>query len=94
VYYQSKITVYGKVQGVGYRASVYDYIKNNSLNIFGNVKNQLDGTVLVIAQANESNLDLLYSFLKKGPTFSKVQKIEYQAEKIENLTYKDFNVIY
>jgi tRNA pseudouridine55 synthase len=65
--------VYGRVQGVGYRYFVKEKAQN--LDIFGYVKNLEDGTVEVLAQGREENLQKLIEELKKGPYLAKVEKI-------------------
>jgi len=66
--------VYGRVQGVGYRYFVKE--KAQILNLFGYVKNLEDGTVEVLAQGREENLQKLIEELKKGPYLAKVEKID------------------
>ncbi len=66
--------VYGRVQGVGYRYFVKE--KAQSLDISGYVKNLEDGTVEVLAQGREENLQKLIEELKKGPYLAKVEKID------------------
>jgi tRNA pseudouridine55 synthase len=66
--------VYGRVQGVGYRYFVKE--KAQILDLFGYVKNLEDGTVEVLAQGREENLQKLIEELKKGPYLAKVEKID------------------
>lgn len=70
--FQAKI--YGKVQGVGYRYFTEKIAKN--LNIFGYVKNLEDGTVEVVAQGKEEDLQKFIEQLKIGPFLAKVEKID------------------
>ena len=55
-----EIIVSGRVQGVGYRM----YSKNiaDSLEVKGSVKNQLDGNVIIIAQADS---EIIEKFIQK-----------------------------
>jgi tRNA pseudouridine55 synthase len=66
--------VYGRVQGVGYRYFVKE--KAHNLDLFGYVKNLEDGTVEVLAQGREENLQKLIEELKKGPFLSRVDKLD------------------
>ncbi|MGC8981430.1 MAG: tRNA pseudouridine(55) synthase TruB [Minisyncoccia bacterium] len=66
--------VYGIVQGVGFRYFVYKNGKN--LNLLGYVKNLEDGTVEVLAQGREKDLQKLIEYLEKGPSLAKVEKID------------------
>ena len=75
--------VYGRVQGVGYRYFVKEKAKD--LDIFGYVKNLEDGTVEVLAQGREENLQKLISELKKGPFLARVDKLDIVFRKIINI---------
>jgi len=75
--------VYGRVQGVGYRYFVKEKAKD--LDIFGYVKNLEDGTVEVLAQGREENLQKLISELKKGPFLARVDKLDIVFRKVINI---------
>lgn len=82
-----KITFYGKVQGVGFRYFTSKFAKKLQLN--GWVKNNDDGTVTVVAQGEEKNIEALVNYLKlffKG----KIEKIEETNEK--PLNFQDFQI--
>ncbi len=66
--------IYGRVQGVGFRFFVEALA--NKLQIFGYAKNLADGTVEVLAQGKERNLQILLNNLKIGPKLAKVEKID------------------
>ena len=66
--------IYGRVQGVGFRFFVEALA--NKLQIFGYAKNLADGTVEVLAQGKEKNLQILLNNLKIGPKLAKVEKID------------------
>jgi len=66
--------IYGKVQGVGYRYFVKE--KAQGLDIFGYVKNLEDGSVEVLAQGREENLQKLIEELKKGSLLSRIDKLD------------------
>lgn len=82
---------YGKVQGVGFRKFVKK--KADEIGVKGYVKNLPDGTVEVVAQADDE--EILESFLqriKDGPEKSSVERfvrknldkeVEYDEFKIE-----------
>jgi len=69
------ITVYGRVQGVGFRA--FTLRAANSLDLKGFVKNNSDGTVFIEAEGNESNLLKLISICKSGPGWAYVERVDY-----------------
>lgn len=60
----------GLVQGVGFRAWVKR--KATALNITGEVRNMPDGTVRVIAEGKDENLQVLLKLLRTGPSESRV----------------------
>lgn len=66
--------IFGFVQGVNFRASVWKLAKE--LNLTGWVKNKEDGSVEVLAQGREEPLQKLIYFLKKGPPLAKVNEIK------------------
>ncbi len=78
-----RVLVYGTVQGVNFRSSTV--IIANQLNISGTVRNLDNGSVEVIAEADNEFLLKFIVFLKKGPDGSKVDdlKIEEYEEKID-----------
>ena len=70
----AEIVVYGLVQGVGYRYFVLR--KAHELNLFGYVKNQMDGSVFTVVEGEKSSIDLLFNQLKVGPMHSDVRDIK------------------
>jgi acylphosphatase len=63
-----EIIVRGRVQGVGYRW----FVKRQAdlLGVTGYVKNQVNGNVLIIAQGEQSQLDLFIPLVQKGPDYA------------------------
>jgi len=82
--------VFGRVQGVGYRYFVKNKAKN--LDIVGYAKNLVDGTVEVIAQGKEANLQKLISELKKGPFLARVEKLQIYFQKPRD-GFSNFNIL-
>ncbi len=86
---ECKVT--GRVQMVMFR----DFVKRKamSLNITGTVKNRDDGSVFVVAEAEEDALKELIKFLNKGSILAKVSdvKIEWFESKNE---FSKFKIIY
>lgn len=68
------ITISGRVQGVGFRASTRD--KARSLDIKGSVKNRMDGTVYIEAEGEEGQLEEFVKWCKKGPLWASVDHME------------------
>lgn len=80
-----QIQVFGKVQGVWFRASTKK--KADKLIISGTVRNMEDGSVLITAQGSDHELDQFTDWCKQGPEFAKVTNItttEIELEKIDN----------
>ena len=71
---KAEILVKGLVQGVGFRYFVYR--KATELNLFGYVKNQIDGSVLTVVEGKKSNIQILFNQLKIGPMYADVRDIK------------------
>ncbi|MEI7594775.1 MAG: acylphosphatase [Bacteroidota bacterium] len=84
-----RIIVSGKVQGVAYRYSAQHYA--NKLEIKGYAKNFPDGSVEIIAQGREENIQNLILWCHKGPSRSRVENVEWNE--IEAKTnFLDFSI--
>lgn len=81
--------IYGKVQGVFFRASTRDQAKK--LGILGYARNMPDGCVEVIACGTEKALSELKAWLHVGPRTSTVTSID--CETISEQQYTDFNIL-
>ena len=64
------ITISGKVQGVGFRYWLYQ--KSNERNVYGWVKNKIDGDVEAVLIGKYKDVDEIIELCKKGPHSSKV----------------------
>lgn len=69
-----KITVYGHVQGVGFRYHTRQ--KAKELNLTGYVMNKPDHTVEIVADGADEQLQLLVAWTRVGPDRAKVKRIE------------------
>lgn len=85
-----RIQVYGRVQGVFYRASTKTTADNLGLN--GWVKNETDGSVLIHAEGFEAKLKQLEDWCREGPQFSKVISLE--TAEVEIAGFRSFEVRY
>lgn len=81
--------VHGIVQGVGYRYHVYRAAQE--LGISGWVRNNLLGTVEVLADGTAEQLERLEAMLHKGPFGSHVEHLEIMDETEE--TSGQFRVV-
>ena len=75
------IKIKGRVQGVGYRRWIERKAKD-FLTISGWVRNRVSGEVEIYAQGNQEEIHSFLELCRKGPLFSKVEKIE-PVSKIE-----------
>lgn len=70
--------VYGRVQGVGFRAFVWR--SAIELGLAGWVRNCYDGSVEVLAAAEPYELQELEGRLRRGPTWARVSRVEVADE--------------
>lgn len=83
------IKVYGKVQGVFYRLSAQKEAEKLGLNGF--VRNAEDGSVEISVEGEESSLQELLAWCRKGSMMSRVAKVDYnESNKLEN--YDKFEI--
>lgn len=82
------ITVYGEVQGVGYRYAARSQAR--FLGIKGFVKNQYDGTVYIEAEGNIENLNDFLSWCATGPSYARVEHIDVSDGPLKN--FRVFNI--
>ncbi|MGV6989826.1 acylphosphatase [Testudinibacter sp. P80/BLE/0925] len=89
---QVQFNVYGIVQGVGFR--YFTWRKASELGLKGNVRNLSDGSVLVIAQGSEQQIDALRHWLQQGgprsATVDQVLERPYQDE----VRFREFAIAY
>ncbi|MDD6909757.1 acylphosphatase [Actinobacillus minor] len=65
--------VFGLVQGVGFRFFTLQEAKQ--IGVTGYVKNREDGSVAVVAQGSEAQIQQLRLWLSKGPRTSQVERV-------------------
>lgn len=84
-----KITVSGRVQGVGFRPFIFSNAKKHKIN--GTVQNNMNG-VFIVAQAEKENLDkFLYAIKSEPPRLSRIDEI--LVNEIESSLFLDFTII-
>ncbi|HEY81849.1 MAG TPA: acylphosphatase [Dehalococcoidia bacterium] len=67
-------TVYGRVQGVFFRAFVAEHARK--LGLAGYVRNLPWGGLEVVAEGERKQLEKLVSYLKVGPPDARVERVE------------------
>jgi acylphosphatase len=83
-----RITIRGRVQGVGYRWSAVN--EAISRGIAGFVKNMSDGSVYIEAEGYREQLDPYVEWCRKGPRASIVRSLDIETSSPEG--YDDFRI--
>lgn len=85
-----RITIKGRVQGVGFR---WNAAKEARLrNIKGYVKNMPMGEVLIEAEGTRDMLDDYVKWCNEGPAFSVVESLDLEILSLRG--YDDFRIIH
>lgn len=87
------LNIKGKVQKVGFRYSVVDYVLSHNLPIVGYVRNLPDGSVEVIAQGDIESIKDLHRFCTKGPPRAEVREVTEDLVPITKLNYSSFELL-
>ncbi len=90
---QMTLKIKGKVQRVGFRYSVVDFVLSHKLPIVGHVRNMPDGSVHVIAQGDIESLKELHRFCTKGPPRAEVREVQEDLIQINKAEFSDFLVL-
>jgi acylphosphatase len=73
-----RVVVSGRVQGVGFRYStVYEA---NRLSLDGWVRNRHDGTVEILAEGRDENVEALLLWCRRSPPGSRVTSVQHNEE--------------
>ena len=83
-----KITIKGRVQGVGFRFSAREHARK--LGIKGYVKNLINGDVEIIANGPEQNVQHYLQWCREGPSHAYVDDMI--VEDAEPNNYQTFDV--
>lgn len=76
--FRLRVTILGRVQGVGFRAFVLQHAAN--LGLKGWVRNTYVGNVEVLAEGPRPDLEKLLSILEAGPRSSRIIEVKRQWE--------------
>lgn len=68
------LSIYGSVQGVFFRANAQSVASR--LGILGWVKNNVDGSVEILAEGDPESLRTLAKWCKKGPSGATVENVK------------------
>ncbi len=79
---QVKLTISGKVQGVGYRAS-FLHETAKFPHIVGWVRNLPDGKVEACLQGREADIQSIVEWSRRGPAHGRVDHVEVSNEALD-----------
>jgi acylphosphatase len=82
------ITIFGNVQGVGFRYAARSAAV--SLRVNGIASNLPDGTVRIEAEGSRKAVEAFVDWCREGPSYATVNRIE--AEELPPAGYKTFEV--
>jgi len=85
------IKIYGRVQGVFFRHNTKKVA--DKLSVRGWIRNQLDGSVEIIAEGDDKSVDGLINWCRKGPIGAKVENIEVKEVKYKK-EFDSFSIVY
>ena len=83
------VFISGKVQGVGYRASVCDAA--TLLKISGWVRNLRDGRVEAVFEGDRANVDEMIRWCHQGPPTAIVKNVTVEYQDIQGFKRFDIN---
>lgn len=69
-----RLVIHGRVQGVGYRASMV--AAANRMGVAGWVRNRREGTVEALIQGDAASVDSLINWARQGPSGAVVEQLE------------------
>ena len=75
---RAEIIIYGQVQGVFFRQGVKDMAEE--LGLTGWVSNESDGSVKIVAEGSEENLQKLMEWCRKGTSWAKVEEVKIERK--------------
>lgn len=84
-----QIRIFGKVQGVFFRASAKE--QADALGITGFARNEPDGSLYIEIEGKEESLDRFIAWCKKGPPLARVEFVEIEEGKPKG--YSEFKVL-
>jgi len=83
------IKVFGKVQGVYFRASTQ--AEAQRLGVTGFVRNEADGSVYIEAEGTTEQVNALIDWCHEGPSRARVERVEHEATS-ELKDFTDFEI--
>ena len=82
------VRVRGLVQGVFFRVATQR--KAQELGVRGTVRNEADGTVYIVAEADEATMSRFVAWCRNGPPSSRVDRVDLVEG--EPVGFEDFEI--
>jgi len=79
------ISVFGRVQGVGFRYHTKQIAQQ--LGLKGFVKNVYDGSVYIEVEGNPEKINDFIAWCRKGPGFSSVENVIIESGEMKNFAF-------
>ena len=89
-YIRVHLLISGRVQGVYFRKHTQDISREN--NVYGWVKNLLNGDVECVLEGLKSNVDQVMMWCHQGPPGSHVDNVKIKYEEFTG-NFNDFNIV-
>ena len=89
-YIRVHLLISGRVQGVYFRKHTQDTSREN--NVYGWVKNLLNGDVECVLEGLKSNVDKVMMWCHQGPPGSHVDNVKIKYEEFIG-NFNDFNIV-
>jgi acylphosphatase len=87
-----RFVIFGRVQGVFYRKFVSQALMKKQFK--GYIQNLSDGTVEVVAEVFDDDLDTFIQILKEGSPLSSVEDVKYEIIDDAEFTTDGFEIRY
>ena len=88
-----KLIVHGRVQGVGYRQSILQFVVAKAPDVVGHVMNLAHGGVEIVLSGPNDQISLVENFAFEGPELAVVDHIE-KLEVYGSENYDEFSIKY
>lgn len=85
-----KLIVQGTVQGIFFRQFVKEHA--DDLKLRGFVRNLEDGTVEIIVEGEDEQIERLVGFVRKGPQHAQIRNVEIEERKWSG-DFKEFKIL-
>ena len=88
---RARLVVTGRVQGVFFRW--YTKLKAEELRLAGTVRNLPDGSVEVVCEGDEAQVEQLIAWCRRGPDSAHVTSVDVQWQEPQ-ANFRDFTIDY